>query len=282
MTDAHQSEQWLNFYENAWEERGRKIEELVLEGYSLSGAMQKVFRWEYWGKKDIPPEDATPCLTPWVRPSAFHGNYWAIPYFDTPVDMISHYLDQHQFDVVIELGAGLGHNLVELMNKGVSPGVYLVAGEYTKSGVRFISKMFDRVFPNRGMAFHFDWKKPDLSQLGLKGKRVFLFSCHSIEQVTRLPQDLFHELSQVSERVVGFHFEPFGFQYVTAAERGKGNVVSLNSARFFKEREWNENFVEVLYGAANDGKIKVTHLAKDCFFCVDPSNPTSFAAWERV
>lgn len=100
----------------------------------------------------------------------------------------------------------------------------------------------------------FDHNDPDLSFL--KGaERVLLFSCHSIEQVRRLPDDYFEKLARAAPLVTGLHFETFGFQL------SGGDDVSVRHRAFIERRMWNQNMVECLKKAEGKGLLSIRHLA---------------------
>ena len=102
----------------------------------------------------------------------------------------------------------------------------------------------------------FDHRRPDFSFLEERGKVLF-FTCHSIEQVDRIPANYFDLLADAADRVTCIHFEPFGFQISTTDE------ISKAQERYVRENNWNTNFLEVLNASGKTGKIKVAFTARD-------------------
>ena len=117
----------------------------------------------------------------------------------------------------------------------------------------------------------FDHRRPDFSFLEERGKVLF-FTCHSIEQVDRIPENYFDLLADAADRVTCIHFEPFGFQISTASE------VSKNQERRVRKKNWNTNFLQVLKASRKSGKIKLDFMAQD-IFTLDGGTPTSVALW---
>jgi len=290
--ESKQPQRWLDFYERGWKVRGDLVKGELAKGATPFAALQKVFRFENlndfgcrsdgsseWIKKEYPAGSLTPVNTPWVRQGALFGKIITIPNYATPLQLVAEYLDENEFDVVLELGAGMGHNLIELLARGTSKKMEFIAGEYTKSGQEMAAALFASMPDVKSKVFFFDWKNPDFSSLNIEDKRVFLFSCHSCEQVTYLPSDLFDRLSRAGKYVRGFHFEPFGFQY---GNPGEAETESSKIQReFFETNSWNQNFMDVFWKAKESRVINLTHLAKECFVPEDPCNATSFAAWDN-
>jgi hypothetical protein len=119
----------------------------------------------------------------------------------------------------------------------------------------------------------FDHGDPDLSFL--KGaKRVLLFSCHSIEQVGRLPEEYFEKLARAAPSVTGLHFEPFGFQL------GGSDKISVGHRAAIESKGWNQNMVECLKKAEGKGLLSIRHLAANVV-APQMGNPTSIVLWDN-
>ena len=126
----------------------------------------------------------------------------------------------HNFapSIIVDLGAGCGRVSLGLHAIGAVPhSTRTVAAEYTSGGRRCIHTFL------RGLPAD---KRPDVnvipfdyySQLAplrraVQGhERIFVVSCHSIEQIPLLPPTFFRELLSLAPRVRGFHVEPIGWQ----------------------------------------------------------------------
>ena len=178
------------------------------------------------------------------------------------------------YDAIVELGSGYGRNLFEIYYNGGPGSARYFAAEYTESG-RAMTERFAAL--DEGLPLEtvfFDHRNPDLSFLAPHDfKKVFLFSCHSIEQVSEIPDSYFPVLAGVAPQVLGVHFEPFGFQVSAETELAKEH------REFILDKEYNLNFYERLKQAA-DGVLEIRYMRKDV---IAPQliNPTSVAVWEK-
>lgn len=179
--------------------------------------------------------------------------------------------DDH--DCIVELGSGLGRNIFEIyFNGGPAKATYF-ACEISASG-RKVTEKLAALMPELDIRVcPFDHCRPDLSFLRGRGNAL-MFSCHSIEQVDRLPDDYFGHLAGAAKTVTCAHFEPFGFQISTDSPISKAQE---NAAR---SKKWNSNFVHLLEKAHASQTIKVTYLATD-LFAMDKTSPTSVAIWQN-
>jgi hypothetical protein len=105
--------------------------------------------------------------------------------------------------------------------------------------------------------------------------RVFVFTCHSIEQVETLPQSFFDAVAKAGRTVTCVHLEPFGFQI------SKGSPISQNQEAIFRVRHWNLNLASASQEAERRGVIKRTFLAHNQF-SIQPGNPTSLLIWNAT
>jgi hypothetical protein len=100
-----------------------------------------------------------------------------------------------------------------------------------------------------------------------------IFTCHSIEQVHKIPDNYFSIVANVANNVKGAHLEPFGFQRDNSSQR------SQEQERMFHEKLWNINFYECLLRAESAGTLNILDIRQDVFD-TQSNNPTSFAVWE--
>lgn len=179
------------------------------------------------------------------------------------------------YDAIVELGSGYGRNLFEIYYNGGPGNVRYFAAEYTESG-RAMTESLSALDDGLSLeTVFFDHRNPDLSFLAPHDfKKVFLFSCHSIEQVSEIPDSYFPGLAGVAPQVLGVHFEPFGFQVSPETELAKEH------REFILHHEYNLNLFERLNQAAVDGVLEIRYLAKD-IIAPHLENPTSVAVWEK-
>ncbi len=228
----------------------------------------------------IPVEDPENVLPTGVSPfqaNSFLGKRTAFPAYADVTCIVANWiidLFQDDFDCIVELGAGYGRNLFNIFYLGGPRGIPYYAGEYTNSGcemARLLGSLEDS-FSLR--VAEFDHCKPDFSFLNGE-ERVLAFSCHSIEQVSEIPQSYFRDLSRAAKSLTCLHFEPFGFQISNDEE------ISRLQSENFLENGWNTNFFSTLMRASEDGEINLTHVFKD----IIPNkldNPTSVALWKNI
>lgn len=192
------------------------------------------------------------------------------------IKFLSDFLRMNQFDAVVEIGSGLGANLVRLYYED-GPKVPYYAGEFTESGTE-CAQFFSEICTDFTLIpFHYDHTKPDLSIVKEKS-RVFVFSIHSIEQVPAVPLKLFEEIASVAEHVTCMHIEPFGWQFANVAN----TMTELDKSHMNTaiQRGWNQNLMQALNVAYRQEIINLRYVGRNIFPSNDPSNPSSLAHWE--
>lgn len=176
-------------------------------------------------------------------------------------------------EAVIELGCGYGLNLLRLARALGDRPIRYVGAEYTAAGRRLFAELATRL----GLPFQCEFV--DHKSLELSFARgwsdVLVMTCHSIEQVARLPDDYFRTLAGAAPRVVGLHLEPFGFQ------AGATSPARVAQEATFRKKGFNLNFFECLTRAEREGTIALRQVTLERFVG-DLGNPTSVAIWENA
>lgn len=199
------------------------------------------------------------------------------PLFDTvSIKFLADFLRMNDFDAVVELGSGLGANLVRLYYEG-GPDVPYYAGEFSESGTECAQFFSDICKDFTLVPFRYDHTKPDLS-IVKENKRVFVFTIHSIEQVPELPAVFFEEVASIADHVTCFHIEPFGWQLANLSN--SMNEIDKNQMQFTVNQGWNMNLLPTLNAACLQGKINLRYIGKNVFPSIDVENPSSLAHWE--
>lgn len=281
---AKQNSFFVNFYEKAWMKRRAIMEECISSGDHdplsvIYKFRRKSSRFGTTGDgEDVEikyPENVSllPTGKPIVRQQIFLDKYHPGPWYADPLDFLCEYIEQGKYDAIIELGAGYGGNLVEIFYRGGPRGIPYLGGELTGSGRQAIQMLADLKPEMNLRPFFFDHKNPVFPE-EFAFKKVFIFTCHSIEQVTEIPDDYFKVISQRFEQICGVHLEPFGFQIEQFG--GEANDFHMN---FFIERQWNMNFIRVFWGAADRHEIEEIFMAKN-IMGGPPETPTSLAVWQ--
>jgi|GEM_PF-3511059 len=180
-------------------------------------------------------------------------------------------------DCIVELGAGYGRNLFELYLNGGPHPVRMFAGEVTENG-RTLAGRLKALEPALDITVvPFDYTRPDFSFLGDKPlKNVLFFTRHSIEQVERVPRDLFTGMVAAAEKVTCLHFEPFGFQL--SSRVAPGGAISVEQEKFISRMHWNANLVETVRELDEEGVLTLRHTFKNVIG-EDPVSPTSIMVW---
>lgn len=193
--------------------------------------------------------------------------------YNNNIDFLVDFCRKREFDCVVELGSGYSQNLIKLFYNG-GPDVPYYAGEYTESGTQ-CAQMLSNLDPNLSItAFRFDYKNPDLSNIPKK-KNVLVFTCHSIEQVTQLPNELIEEIASLGEIVTCIHIEPFAFQLKGPDQ---DTPIEAEHRSIFTKNRWNQNLVSCLVYHHLNRRIDIKYLAPNVMGGVE-GNPSSLAIW---
>jgi hypothetical protein len=118
-----------------------------------------------------------------------------------------------ELDAVVKLGSGTGRYLFCLydeLGRENGPSVEYHACELTRTGRQLAAFLGDQVPAMRLQVHPFDYYSPNLSFLA--GKRVLVFTCHSIEQIPELGREVLEEITRQARSCIGLHFEPVGWQ----------------------------------------------------------------------
>jgi len=272
-------------YELLWETRHKFIRDIIGAGETHPLRLHHLMAW-FNRFYDIrgPIDHAAnadgfrllPTGVPAFRRMAVEDREVTVPFYDNTNDFLVDMMIKEKPDAVVELGSGYGKNLLELYYRGGPRDVPYYAGEYTESGTAFAETLAARSSDFRLIPFRFDHNAPDLSIVKETDFVVF-FTCHSIEQVAQLRADYFKQLAAHATRVIGVHFEPFGFQMP-----GAESEVDATQRRFFEAQGWNTNLHAVAEESAARGEITLKCVEKNVMPNTDPTNPTSLIVWEAA
>ncbi|MEY8240954.1 MAG: hypothetical protein RPT25_11460 [Cycloclasticus sp.] len=209
-----------------------------------------------------------------------HRNTYSLTSSYSKCDKINFLVDYcrlRKFDAVVELGSGYSQNLIKLFYQG-GPRVPYYGGEFTQSGTECAQMLSDLTDDFELIPFRFDFRKPDFSMIG-KYDNVLVFSCHAIEQVNLIPDDLLTKISALSKQVTCIHIEPFGFQL---APSGSENEVDKNHRNFFHENGWNMNLLNQLLLHNRKKNIDLQYIGRNILGGSDSYNPSSLALWKSI
>ena len=288
---AYQEEYWQNFYEKAWATRAKFMDECLKNGLNSYQAVKMLEKKERlnvlsidnatskveWKKLQLPDTNVLRfARIPIVRLTTRQGAELIVPFhssfnfYDMLIDIID---ETGPYDSIVELGCGYGRNLIEIFYRGGPTNVRYFGGEFTQSGAEIASKLAAATPKMNAKFFHFNHLEPSLEGLDL-GKKAFVFTCHSIEQVKEIPPHWFDVVANAADFVRCAHLEPFGFQI-----EGANDAVSERQRGFFKTQGWNVNFAETFFNAARRNVIAIDDAIADIGLSQDPMNPGSLAFW---
>lgn len=298
---------WNDFYQDAWKFRTDLIKQIYEDGehhpLRVLKRFESIFRLSQYapghekyemdsryseslqsnvskndGKLSFQQTLLLPTGVSIVKEMAFLDNILHFsPMFDNVfIKFLSDFLRKNEFDAVVELGSGLGANLVRLYYED-GPKIPYYAGEFSESGTE-CAQFFSEICKDFTIIpFRYDHTKPDLS-IVKENKRVFVFSIHSIEQVPEVSLKLFEEISGVAEHVTCMHIEPFGWQLANLAN--SMTDIEKTHMRYAFDRGWNKNLMPALNEAYRQDIINLRYVGKNVFPSSDASNPSSLAHWE--
>lgn len=222
----------------------------------------------------------TPFDEPFQKTVSMGENVLHLPLHANFLAIVSRWISafhEPDMDCIVELGSGYGRNLFELYLNGGPHPVKMFAGEVTETG-RALADELKVLEPALDITVvPFDYTQPDFSFLGKNRlKNVLFFTRHSIEQVERVPRELFTGMIAAAEKVTCLHFEPFGFQ-LNKESRYEGPI-SVEQEKFITRMHWNANLVESVQALADEGKLTLRHSYKNVIG-EDPVSPTSIMVW---
>lgn len=286
---AFQNVEWQKFYEKAWKVRAEFVSECLSRGmngyqaikelekkerkYRISITDGEVISWEKI-KGDPTNAISESINIPIMRLSSMRGNEIVIPFYANFnfVDMLIDIFDETgPYDSIIELGCGYGRNLFEIFYRGGPIDTPYFGGEFTKSGVDLANKLAKATPNMNAKFFHFNHLEPRLD-IDF-GERAFIFTCHSIEQVSQISDNWFEVVANSAKQVRCVHLEPFGFQMHLTGP------LSQKHMEFIVQQGWNVNFTDMLKQASKNKIIEVDGAVLEIGFSQDPFNPGSIAIW---
>ncbi len=231
-----------------------------------------------WKRKKSESEKFNFADIPHYGITSLNGMTILVPFYTKTnfIDFIIDALSFDEYDSVVELGCGYGQNLFKIFYNGGGVNLRYFGGEFTSSGVEMAKKLAS-IEPNmRAEFFHFNHLKPKFDKKLDFGKRVLVFTYHTIEQVKEIPDNWFKVVASIAPFVRCINGEPFGFQIEDLGE------VSKEHRKFFIKNGWNLNFASTLKKANQNGDIIIEDAMLEHSCRTDPFNPTSIAVWRSV
>ncbi len=274
---------WRETYDDLWGIRHKLIKDFISSGETHPLRLYNMYRYvERFYSNGGPIDHANnsggfpllPTGVPAFRRMAIENRIEILPFYNNSIDFLVDLMMNDKPEAVIELGSGYGRNLIDLFYRCGPKEVPYYAGEYTKTGTEFAQTMASLSTDFNLIPFRFDHNNPDLTSVK-ENSFIVIFTYHSIEQVAELRPDYFRILASQADRVVGVHFEPFGFQMP-----GATTEIDESQRQFFAKNNWNMNLYEVLSASSYADDINLKCISKNILMSDDASNPTSLIVWE--
>jgi hypothetical protein len=180
-------------------------------------------------------------------------------------------------DLIVELGAGWGRNLVDLWLGGGPREARYAALELTASG-REAARLLGGVEAGLRLEVHpFDYYAPEKTIIA-PGERVLAFTVFSIDQIPALPAAAVEWMLRLGRDVAGVNFEPFGWQ--CRDELGCADLTG-SSAAYAWRHDYNRDFWPVMLGLADKGSLQIARVRPE-LYGANPDNAASLLQWRKT
>ena len=180
---------------------------------------------------------------------------------------------------IIELGSGYGKNLFGIWLNGGPFAANYLGLEYTPAG-RDCGSFLAALEPAmRYGSFEFDYYKPSFPSFDRNAKS-FVFTCYSIEQITRLGIEIFDALLQIPGLYKVVHIEPVGWQKGPRLLPFPSEPMLWVSTRVSAYRlRYNTNLIRTLEVLSRAGRITLQRPLKINYLAHRPNLPGSVLTW---
>lgn len=171
-------------------------------------------------------------------------------------------------DVVVELGAGWGRNVLKIFAAGGPRDARYVSAEPTEAGRRVAARLAELEPALRLETVPFDFREPRLD-LG-PSKHAVVFTVFSVEQVADLEENALESIRSLASRVTCLHFEPIGWQ---------GDPGAREEREYSERHDYNRNLVSLVESFADRGLIHDVALHRDVVG-MNPVHAMSLLSWQ--
>lgn len=174
-----------------------------------------------------------------------------------------------------ELGSGYGRNLLWFWCHGGRADLDMHAMEFTANGRACTERLFSFAKGANVSVDAFNYYEPDFSSLADDDAPLAVFSCHSIEQIPTVPDDVITRLVALPRPVRCIHMEPVGWQ-MPGAENRTGT-----SQAHADKHDYNRNLWQLLKRFEASGDIKIIRHEPE-ILGLNTSNGTSLIEWHKA
>lgn len=171
---------------------------------------------------------------------------------------------------LVELGAGYGHIILNLVRTLQTSGIPLLAGEYTSSGVELIRYLAEqeKIDMNVGCC---DFGKTPITNLKIP-ENALCFTSFSACYIPEYSLQFVDNMLSWSPKAV-VHFEPI-FEHCDTS-----TMLGAMQHRYIEVNDYNRNLLTVLRAAEKNGLIEIL-FERPHVFGSNPLLPISIVAWK--
>lgn len=192
-----------------------------------------------------------------------------IKYIDLVEQVISRYLPASS---LVELGAGYGNVVLNLMSRNIFTGLSFYAGEYTQSGIDLI-RLLGKSSGKEIQVGFCDLSKSNLIDLDIPENSI-LFTSHACHYIPKYSSTFVEAFRRFKPRAI-IHFEPF-YEHCQ-----KNVLINLMRRRYIEINDYNTNLLTILHEQQVAGRIRIQE-EKPSIFGFHPLLIISIVVWSFV
>jgi hypothetical protein len=170
---------------------------------------------------------------------------------------------------LVELGAGYGRIILDLIKRPIFSQTKAIAGEYTVSGVALIKQLAQAQTADVEVG-HCDFTLPHITDLEIPPQAI-IFTTYALHYVPCLSESFVTGLLAYQPKVV-VHIEPC---YEHANE---DTLLGLMRRRYIQINDYNTNLVTLLHEQQEQGRVKILE-ERPIVFGLNPLLPASVIIW---
>lgn len=176
---------------------------------------------------------------------------------------------------VVELGSGNGESTFTIWSEGRLRRPRFYACEFSEAGRR-TARILASLDPRLKLdARFFDFRRPSFEGMEVDKGHMVVFSTHSIEQVSEIPDTLIERICALAPEVTVLHFEPVGWQF---APDPSVDFIVKHKERCLKFN-YNTNLWTLLKRYEERGSIEITQALP--YFFGYTYNPICKIVWKK-
>ena len=181
--------------------------------------------------------------------------------YDFPRKTFLDDIKKNNYDAIIELGGGTGHNIFYFsLLSDTNSSFYM--GDVSPNGLNVANLIKKKFFHKKNITnIHFDYNNPDSFFENIKIREnlsnVLIITFWSIEQITNVKMELFEKMFNMFEKIDCIHLEPVGWQV------SEKSIMKENKDG--RRDYYNKNLYTTLLDLQQHQKISITKTDIDYF-----------------